>query len=169
MKELFERVSVRKFQDVQVENEKCEQILRAAMAAPSAGNQRPWEFIVVKNKETLEKLSKTSPYTSCLEKAPMAIVVLGNDENLKFPEYWQIDLSAAVENMLLEAVHLGLGGVWLGIAPIKERMDKVAEIFQMPDNLHPFAIIPFGYAESKTPLNDRFELSRVHYEKLKLN
>ena len=65
MKELFHRTSVRKYLDKQVEDEKVEMMLKGAMAAPSAGNQQPWEFYVVKNKETIEKLSKTSPYASC--------------------------------------------------------------------------------------------------------
>ena len=65
MKELFHRTSVRKYLDKQVEDEKVEMMLKGAMAAPSAGNQQPLGFYVVKNKETIEKLSKTSPYASC--------------------------------------------------------------------------------------------------------
>ena len=75
MKEIFERVSIRKYTDQPVENEKILAILRAAMAAPSAGNQQPWEFYVVRDRSKLEALSQvSSPYAGCTKTAPVAIV-----------------------------------------------------------------------------------------------
>ena len=65
MKEIFERVSIRRYEERPVEGEKLEALLRAAMAAPSAGNQQPWEFYVIRDREVLEKLSKVSPYAGC--------------------------------------------------------------------------------------------------------
>ncbi len=110
MNEIFHRTSVRKYQNKPVEDEKIEQMLRAAMAAPSAGNQQPWEFYVVKDKATLEKLSKTSPFATCTAAAPLAFVACYR-VNCRMPEYAQIDLSACVENLLLEADALELGAV----------------------------------------------------------
>lgn len=98
MKEIFERVSVRKFTNDKVEEEKIEKILRAAMQAPSAGNQQPWEFIVVENKETLAKLANMSPYSKFIAEAPTSIVVLCNNEKLIYPENWMQDLGAATQN-----------------------------------------------------------------------
>lgn len=88
MESIFTRRSIRKYEEKAIEKEKIEKLLRAAMQAPSAGNQQPWEFLVVENKETLEKLSEISPYSTMLKEAPLAIIVLSNEEKMKFPEYW---------------------------------------------------------------------------------
>ena len=162
MNEIFHRTSIRKYQNKLVEDEKIEKMLQAAMAAPSAGNQQPWEFYVVKNKAILEKLSQTSPYAGCAASAPLAFVACYRI-HCAIPEYAQIDMSASVENLLLEADSLKLGAVWLGIAPLKERMEAVRTILNVPENLAVFAIIPCGYPESVNPQQDRFDKQRVHY------
>ncbi len=82
---------------------------------------------------------------------------------VEMPEYAHIDMSASVENLLLEAYSLGLGAVWLGIAPLKERMDAVREVLNIPEDLEAFAIIPCGYPESVRPQQDRFDKDRIHY------
>lgn len=162
MNEIFHRTSIRKYQDKTINDEKIEKMLRAAMAAPSAGNQQPWEFYVVKDKNLLEKLSKTSPYAVCTASAPLAFVACYR-VNCKMPEYAQIDMSASVENLLLEADSLGLGAVWLGIAPLKERMEAVRAVLNIPENLEAFAIIPCGYPVSVNPQQNRFDKQRIHY------
>ncbi len=156
MKELFHRTSVRKYLDKQVEDEKVEMMLKAAMAAPSAGNQQPWEFYVVKkNKETIEKLSKQAFMHHVVHLQFLTFVACYHIK-CRMPEYAHIDMSASVENLLLEADSLGLGVVWLGIAPLKERMDAVREVLNIPEDLEAFAIIPCGYPESVRPQQDRF-------------
>ncbi len=162
MKEIFHRTSVRKYENKSVDDKKIETMLQAAMAAPSAGNQQPWEFYVVKDKTALEKLSKTSPYASCCASASLAFVACYRI-NCTMPEYAQIDMSASVENLLLEADSLGLGAVWLGIAPLKERMEAVRTVLNMPKNLDAFAIIPCGYPETVHAQQDRFDKQRIHY------
>ena len=162
MNEIFHRTSIRKYQNKPIDDEKIEKMLRAAMAAPSAGNQQPWEFYVVKDKNLLEKLSKTSPYAVCTASAPLAFVACYR-VNCKMPEYAQIDMSASVENLLLEADSLGLGAVWLGIAPLKERMEAVRAVLNIPENLEAFAIIPCGYPVSVNPQQNRFDKQRIHY------
>jgi len=158
------RRSIRTFDNRPVEKEKIEQLLRAAMQAPSAANQQPWEFIVVENKETLKKLSNTHIYATPIENAPLGIIVLLKEEHLIFPMYWQQDLSAATENILLEAVELGLGTVWLGIAPEEDRMAYLKNLFNLPQGVNAFAILAIGYS-TKNTFEDRFNPSRVHYEK----
>ena len=137
MNSIYTRVSIRKYQDRPVEKEKTEAILRAAMQAPSAGNQQPWEFYVVTN----------AAYR----------------KNCMMPEYAQIDLSIAMENLWLETDAQGLGGVWLGIAPHEERMLAVEKILSIPDNLRAFAIFPYGYPAEERKQQNRFEESRIHY------
>lgn len=162
MNEIFHRTSIRKYQNKPIDDEKIKKMLRAAMVAPSAGNQQPWEFYVVKDKNLLEKLSKTSPYAVCTASAPLAFVACYR-VNCKMPEYAQIDMSASVENLLLEADSLGLGAVWLGIAPLKERMEAVRAVLNIPENLEAFAIIPCGYPVSVNPQQNRFDKQRIHY------
>lgn len=164
MNEIFHRTSIRKYLNKPVEDVKIEKILRAAMAAPSAGNQQPWEFYVVTDSETLEKLAQTSPYAGCTASAPLAFVACYRTD-CRLPDYAQIDMSASVENLLLEADALGLGAVWLGIAPLAERMQAVQSVLNMPENLAAFAIIPCGYPESVHPQQNRFEAQRIHYVK----
>lgn len=124
MNNIYSRVSIRKYQDKPVEKEKTEAILKAAMQAPSAANQQPWEFYVVTNKEKLEALSKVSPYAGMTKNAPAAIVSVYR-KDCAIPQYAEIDLSIAMENLWLETDAQGLGGVWLGIAPIEDRMQAV--------------------------------------------
>ncbi|MBR4163424.1 MAG: nitroreductase family protein [Solobacterium sp.] len=161
MNSIFHRISVRKFTEQTVESEKIEMILKAAMQAPSAGNQQPWEFYVIRNKKVIEALSQCSPYAKCAANAPVVIATAYRKE-CRIPAYADIDMSIAMENMWLETDALGLGGVWLGIAPIEERMKKVEEIIQMPDHLRAFGLFPLGYPAEERPQQDRFEPERIH-------
>ena len=162
MNSIFTRVSIRKYQDRPVENEKTEAILRAAMQAPSAANQQPWEFYVVTNREKLAALSEVHPYAGMTKDAPIAIVAAYRT-GCRLPEYAQIDLSIAMENLWLETASQGLGGVWLGIAPLEGRMQAVEEILSIPDTMRAFAIFPFGYPAEERKQQDRFDETRIHY------
>lgn len=166
MKEIFIRRSIRKFTEQPAEVEKIEKLIKAAMQAPSAANQQPWEFIVVQDKENLLKLSETSPYAKPVANSPVTFVLLGNDAHIKVPTGWEQDMSAAAENMLLEAVHLGLGGVWFGIATANSAVENVRKLFDLPENIRPFALISVGYPDGQENVFvDRYQSERVHYEK----
>lgn len=163
MNEIYTRVSVRKFEDRPVEPEKITQLLRAAMQAPSAGNQQPWEFYVVTDKEKIKALSESNPYAGCAADAPVVIVPCYKVEGARFPEYCEIDLSITTENLWLEATSLGLGAVWIGTAPLKDRMEKVEAVLGNPDGLHAFALVPVGYPAEAKEQQNRFDESRIHY------
>jgi nitroreductase len=165
MKEILERTSVRNFTEQAVEPEKITQLLRAAMQAPSAGAQRPWEFVVVDDRATLDALSEASIYAVPLKRAPLAIVVLGRLSGLVFPDDTSSDLSAASENILIEAVHLGLGAVWLGTAPIKERMDHIRDVLVLPQGVDPYSMIAIGYPAQAPHVTSRYDESRVHFNR----
>ena len=111
MKEIFERVSIRRYQDRPVEREKILALLRAAMAAPSAANQQPWEFYVVTDREKILALSEATPYSHYAAQAPVVIVPVYREET-RAPSYAQIDLSIAMENLWLSCGELGLGGAF---------------------------------------------------------
>lgn len=160
--ELFLRASVRAFENRPVEDQKVEQLLRAAMQAPSAGNQQPWEFYLVTDEGTREALSQTSPYAGPAAKAPLDIVLAYRTEGLRFPEFAQIDMAIAQENMWLESTRLGLGGVWLGIAPLRDRMGAVHRVVGMPDELEAFSIFAVGYPAQKAVQRNRFDQRRIH-------
>ncbi len=163
MDAIFKRKSVRNFTNKHVEEEKITQILKAAMAAPSAGNQQPWEFCVVRNKNLLSKLAACSPYTSCTSLADVAIVPCYRKNNLRFPEYAHIDMSACTENLLIEVTKQGLGAVWLGIAPGEDRMKAVKDILNLKEDIEAFAIVPVSYFEDDGKINNRFDESKIHY------
>lgn len=98
------RRSIRQYQDKEVEDEKIDKILHAAMQAPGSRlNAEPWEFLVIKNKDTLKKLGEIKPR---VKGAPLAIILIANIERSFYKQSWQQDMSAAAENMLLEAVNL---------------------------------------------------------------
>lgn len=162
MSSIYTRVSIRKYLDKPVEKEKTEAILRAAMQAPSAANQQPWEFFVVTNREKLRALAETSPYAKMTKDAPAAIVSVYR-KDCAIPAYADIDMSIAMENLWLETDAQGLGGVWLGIAPIEKRMKAVEEVLGIPEHLRAFAIFPYGYPAEERKQQDRFDESRIHY------
>jgi nitroreductase len=165
MKEIFERTSVRAFTEQPVEREKLVALLKAAMQAPSAGNQQPWEFVVVEDRAVLDALSETSPYAVPLRRATAGIVVLERSVNLQFPEDTSSDLSAATENILIEAVHLGLGAVWLGTAPIPERMAHVKEVLGLPDGIEAYSLIALGYPTALRQAHSRYDETRIHFNR----
>jgi len=168
MEAIFNRRSIRKYEDKPVEKEKIEKLLRAAMQAPSAANQQPWEFIVVEDKEKLEKLSDASPYSKMVANSAVTIVLLSRKEGLLAPGCVPQDMGAAAENFLLEAVNLELGAVWIGIAPVQEKMNYIKEMFGLPEGIEAFALIPVGYPDGqKNEFADRFDATRVHYENWK--
>ena len=150
MNEIFSRVSIRKFTNQPVEREKIVTMLRAAMQAPSAHNQQPWAHI--------------SKYSMSIKNAPVAIVsAYRTDPALPSPTFFHVDMSIAMENLWLEAAHLGLGGVWIGTAPNEEIMQAVEKIVGIPEGQRAFAVFPFGYPAQEKEPQDRFDSGRIHW------
>ena len=159
------RRSVREYTDEPVADGDVERLLRAAMAAPSAGNQQPWHFVVVRERATLEAIARVHPYAGMLPKAPLAIVVCGQPGAGRWPDFWDQDCSAAVENVLIEAQSLGLGAVWLGVHPLAERVEGIRELLGAPDGIVPFAVVAVGWPASKKRRADRYDPARIHRER----
>jgi len=160
------RRSIRAYTDEPVTDEQVERLLRAAMAAPSAGNQQPWAFVVVRDRATLEAVPSVHPYARMIAHAPLAIVVCGAGvESGRWPRFWDQDCAAAVENLLIEAQALGLGAVWLGVHPLEERVTGVRKLLGIPDDVTPFAIVPVGCPAETKPPSDRYDPERVHRER----
>ncbi|MDR1998226.1 MAG: nitroreductase family protein [Candidatus Margulisbacteria bacterium] len=165
MQEIFNRVSTRRFTDQKVPRDRITKLLQAAMQAPSAHNQQPWEFLVIADKDTLKKFTGIHPYaSSLLSGASVGIFVLCDKTRLILPEMAAQDLSAATENILLEATHLGLGSVWLGVNGHAERAAAAQKLFNLPENIEVFAALAVGYPAEHKKAQARYEEKRVHYE-----
>lgn len=162
MNSIYHRISVRKYENRPVEREKIESILRAAMQAPSAVDQQPWEFYVVTDREKLLALSRVHRFAGMVKDAPVAIVAAYR-KSCRLPDFAQIDMAIAMENLWLETDRQGLGGVWLGIAPLEDRMAEVERILALPEALRAFAVFPLGYPAESRPQRDRFDPARIHW------
>ena len=166
MKIIDERRSVRKYTDKKIEAEKIDRMLRAAMQAPSATNQQPWEFLVIDDKETIVKLADFSQYAKMLPGAPLAMVIL-EKQGMRAPRFTEQDLGACVQNLMLQAVEDGLGTVWMGVGRNSERETFLTEMFNLPETVKPFAVLAIGYPadENANRFVDRYDETRVHYNK----
>jgi len=162
---VLERRSIRKYTAEPVADEAIDRLLRAATAAPSAGNQQPWTFVVIRDRETLARVPEAQPYAAMAAGAQAAIVVCGEPSRCRWPELWPQDCAAATQNILIEARAMGLGSVWCGIHPMAERERGMRALLGIPVDVVPFAIVPIGYpAESKPPA-ERYDPARVHYDR----
>jgi nitroreductase len=159
------RRSIRSYQKKELTEQDIKEVLVAAMQAPSAGNEQPWQFVVINSRELLEKIPTIHIYASMVKDAAIAILVCGDVNAEKYKGFWTQDCSAATENLLLAAHARGIGAVWCGLYPNEERMKDFAKMFFLPTNIIPFALVPMGYpAEEKKPEN-RYKADRVHHNK----
>lgn len=165
---IFTRRSVRDFTNQPVDAETVKTLLRAAMSAPSAGNQQPWHFVVIEDKTILEGVTKFHPYSAMLPHTPLAILVCGDTSRERHKGYWVQDCSAATQNILLAARDLGLGAVWLGFYPVQDRVDGMKALLGIDDDaVIPMALIAIGHTEVKQMPVDRYDESRVRRNKWK--
>ena len=166
---IAKRKSIRSFTDRPVEPQKVENLLKAAMRAPSGMNGQPWEFIVVDDKNVLSAMQKLSPGGRALQTAPVAIVVLQREIPFRTEKglTWLTpqDLGACTENILLQAVEEGLGAGWMGVGPDTEGQARLCELFRLPADVKPYSIVGIGYPAEDADLEavDRFDASRIHY------
>lgn len=159
---IFARKSVRTYLNKGVEEEKIDLMLRAGMAAPSGKDQRPWEFIVVTERASLDSMAAALPYAKMLTEARYAIVVCGDSTR---SSYWYLDCSAATQNILLAAESLGLGAVWTAAYPYEDRMQVVRKYTALPENILPLCVIPFGYPATQQQPKQKYDEKKIHYEK----
>jgi nitroreductase len=157
-----QRRSIRKFTREPVSDEQIRALLEAAMAAPSASNRQPWEFIVVRDPASCHSLSQVHPYAGPLVGAPVVIVVCGHPELAK---HWNSDCAAATQNLLLAVTALGLGAVWVGITHGADNEASVREILGIPNDVAVLCMIPLGHPAETRPARTQYDAAKVHYEK----
>ncbi len=170
LKEAIEkRRSIRHFAEGKIiDKEIIKDVLRSAMYAPSAVNKKPWRFIVVEDREIMDKLNEAHNHAHFLAEASCAIIVCGdvNESYKSFGnDYWQIDCSAATQNMLLAIHDKGLGACWCGLAPSEDKIKKFQEILGLPEHIKPFSLNAVGYPKGdiKQP-KDRYDEAKVTWK-----
>lgn len=161
---ILTRRSIRKYRDEPLPDLVIYELLRTGMAAPSAGNEQPWHFIIIKDKVTLNRITQIHPHSQMLKEAPVAILVCGDLAIEKHTGFWVQDCSAATENILIAARAKELGAVWLGICPREDRTNEFRRLFNIPDNVVPFALIALGYPAEDKHREDRYNVDRIHLE-----
>ncbi|MFI3260645.1 MAG: nitroreductase family protein [bacterium] len=159
MNEIYKRRSIRSYNESVIDNADILKLVKAGMNAPSAKNSRPSEFIIIDNKEVLKSLSNITPHMFMLNKCDKAIVVFGNEKT----EYWQQDMSATTQNILLEATSLNISTCWMGIAPIEEYENEVRKVLSIPEDKRVLSVISLGYTDKEKESNDYFDSSKVFY------
>lgn len=162
---IMTRRSTRAFTDEPVTDADIEAILRAAMAAPSAHNGRPWRFVLVREREQLERLSVATPFAKPLASAQAGLVVCSEVTIGPFAGFWVIDCSAAIENALVAANAVGLGGLWIGVHPIAPFASAVRRIIGAPRTVRVHSMVAIGHPAREKPDVDRYEPEWVHRER----
>jgi nitroreductase len=164
---ILTRISTRSFTGEVISDEIVDTILRAGFAAPTANNLRPWEFIVIKNQETIDQMVDNMPNAKAAQGAGCIIVVLGDLQKQALEGYVIQDCSAAIENMLLIAHEMQLGGLWCGVYPRESRILGIKDILGLPEHILPVGVVAIGYPseEAKRPPYDKYDPEKVHFEK----
>jgi nitroreductase len=163
---IHHRKSVRNFTGESVKQSDIDILLKAAMAAPSAVNCQPWEFMSVTERTTLDALGDALPYAKMIYKAGAAIIVCGvpAQAHKHMDAYAVIDSALASQNILLAAEAIGLGAVWTAAYPYPERMNTVRMILKIPGDIIPLNVIPLGYPTGEDTPKLKFNSGKIHKE-----
>ena len=162
---LFNRRSIRKYNEGDISREQIEAIIKAGMYAPSARNYQSWHFLVSESKEDLSALAEIHPYGKMLKNASAAILICGDLQIEPMAEYNAINCSAAIQNMLLTIHNMNLGAVWLGVYPREERVEVLNEFYMLPEHILPVGLISIGHPAETPEFPDRFKPERIKYGK----
>ena len=134
---------------------------RKSVAAPSSRDRRPWEFVIVTDRDLLDKMGDGLPLARMLKETKQAIIVCG--DTVKSENAWQLDCSAAAQNILLAAESMGLGAVWTAAYPYPERMKIIQDALQLPEHILPLTVIPLGYPTGIEKPKDKYNKKQIHY------
>ncbi len=156
---ITKRRSIRRFTPAKIEREKLETILKAAMAAPSANNKQPWRFLVVTQQEKIRDLCKAHPYAGFGVDAGAVIIPFGQKEGYK---WFDQDMAAATQNLLLAVANLDLGATWCGMDDT--RQIAIQKIVNLPHGQYAFALIPVGVPAEDKPARTQYDRTKVYWE-----
>lgn len=163
LKEIYQRQSIRRYAQKAIAPEVLEELLRAAMNAPTARNKQDWRFLVIRNKEALQTMTDLQPYTAMMKEAACAVLVMSDTRLLDAVEYAYVDCGAAIENMLIEAVHQGLGTCWCAVAPSQERIQAFRRYYKLAEWLLPIGVVAIGHPKESKEKTDRYDPQKISY------
>lgn len=162
---IFTRRSIRNFTGEPVSEGDLKTVLRAGFSAPSAHNLQPRHFVIARNDSVLQDIARFHTYGKMLPKAGCGIIVCGDSEKQNRLGFLVEDCSASIQNMLLAAHGLGLGGVWCGLYPVNELTKPMSELLNLPSTIIPIGIIALGHKNEERDAADRYDDSKVHFER----
>jgi nitroreductase len=165
MDAILSRRSIRKYAVDSIPEDLIDELLQAAMSAPSSNNEQPWHFVVIDNRKILDDIPKFHPHSQMLTEAPLAIVVCGDLSLQKRKGWWVQDCSASTQNILIAANAKGLGAVWLGVYPREQRVEGIRKLLGLPEHIIPLCIVSIGYPAKRKPPSNRYDPARVHHNK----
>ena len=177
MQNILSRKSVRSYNGEAIPDSVMENLLRAAQAAPSAVDRRPWQMVVMTDKSQYETVFEGNHNMQKFMESGAVIILCADTftaptrDNPDGPavvqvnQMWRDDMGAVTENLLLAAEAYGLGACWTACYPYPDRMDPVKKALQLPPTVVPYAVVPIGYHDGTTQPKDKWDPARVHYNK----
>ncbi|MFA7256258.1 MAG: nitroreductase family protein [Kiritimatiellales bacterium] len=165
IKAIMTRRSIRAFKDTPVTEAQIKTLLEAAMNAPSAGDGRPWHFVVTIDRTKLDALADAVDEGNAMFKqAQAAILVCLDPAKEGFKGFGEQDCSCAAQNLQLAAHDMGLGTVWVAIINVPPRVAGCRRVFGVPENMVPFALFPIGVPGETLEPEYRYDESRIHQD-----
>lgn len=175
---IMQRKSVRAYTGDTIPCEMIDKLMRAAVAAPSGMDVRPWHIVVMTDKSQYEECFAGNFNMDKFMQAGAVFIFCADTtvtrpprENPDAPAVttpnpiWRDDMGACTENFLVAVEALKLGAVWTACYPFHDRMDPVAKYLQLPGNIVPYSIVPVGYPAGENQPKDKWDESRIHYNK----
>ena len=161
---IMTRRSIRAFKETPVSEAQIEILLKAAMNAPSAGDGRPWSFVVTTDRTRLDALADEVDEGNAMFKQAQAAVLICLDESLEgFQGFGPQDCSCAAQNLQLAAHDIGLGTVWIALINVPPRVAGCRKVLGVPENLIPFALFPLGVPDEELEAECRYDETRVRW------
>lgn len=161
---ILTRRSIRKYTQEDVSEQTVNDLLKAAMSAPTAADE-PWHFVLIRDRNLMTRVTDFHPHAHMLEQAQVAVAICGDTTSGSLPGRWPLDCAAATENILIAANALGLGACWVGIYPVEERIRGLRDLLGIPEHVVPLSMVALGYpAEEKKPAA-RFRPERIHKDR----
>ena len=162
---ILTRRSIRKYTDEEISENMIKELIEAGVSAPSAGNQQPWQFVILDDQKIFDEIIKIHPNSKMLKNAKKAILICGDLNLERHKGYWILDCAAVTQNILLAAHANGLGAVWLGVHPREQRMNGIIDLFNLPKHILPISLLSIGYPAETVVKPERFNQEKAHYEK----
>lgn len=163
MKAILTRRSIRKYKDKKINKEQVNEIIKAAMYAPSAFNKQPWQFIAIDKREIIDEIFKIIPHAEMLKQAAIAVLICGDKSLEEDINLIALDCSAATQNALLAIHDIGLGGVWISVYPAEDTITGLRNLFKYPENIVPISLLSIGFPDEAVANEERFKPEKIHY------